>query len=43
MKGRTENLAAEEKPYDIGERTFLFGVRVVRLVGQLSIWHLSLI
>jgi len=34
-KGKMGNGTNEEKPYDIGERTFLFGVRVVRLVGQL--------
>jgi len=33
--GKVGNGASGEKPYDIGERTFLFGVRVVRLVGQL--------
>lgn len=27
--------ARGEKPYDIGERTFLFGLQIVRLVGQL--------
>ena len=34
-KGETRSGAGGEKPYDIGERTFLFGVRIVRLVEQL--------
>jgi len=34
-KGKMGDEMGEQKPYDIGERTFLFGVLVVRLVGQL--------
>ena len=34
QEGKAGN-GAREKPYDIGERTFLFGVRIVRLVEQL--------
>ena len=33
-KGKAENGSSGEKPYDIGERTFLFGVQVVRLDGH---------
>ena len=34
-KGKAGNGSSGEKPYDIGERTFLFGARIVRLVEQL--------
>ena len=34
-KGKMRSGAGGEKPYDIGERTFLFGVQIVRLLEQL--------